>query len=87
MVRAAQTAQETGEFGVPPKPLYTTGDLCRVLGVSWGRIRWSIRAGELPESQQRDTNGHRVWTAEEMRAAVAAFWKPRKKVPRSEADS
>jgi DNA invertase Pin-like site-specific DNA recombinase len=73
MVRAAKAVEQPAEFGLPTKALYTTGDLCRVLGVSWGRIRWSIRAGELPDSQQRDANGHRIWTAEEMRAAIKAF--------------
>lgn len=73
MVRAADAARQPGEFGLPNKPLYTTGDLCRLLGVSWGRVRWSIRAGELPDSSQRDANGHRVWTAEEMRTAIETF--------------
>jgi len=73
MVRIADAARQPGEFGLPTRPLYTTGDLCRLLGVSWGRVRWSIRAGELPESRQRDANGHRVWTAEEMRTAIETF--------------
>jgi hypothetical protein len=55
------------QFGLPQKGLYTTGDLCSVLGVSWDRVRRMIQRGHLPESKNRDANGHRGWTAEEMR--------------------
>lgn len=71
-VHAAQEARRPNEFGLPRKALYSTGDLCRVLGISWDRIRRMIGRGELPESSRRDANGHRVWSAVEMRAAIDA---------------
>lgn len=72
-LRAMKAIQNPGEWGLPNKPLYTTGELSQVLGLSWDRIRRYIQRGVLPESKSRDANGHRVWTKAEMRAAVEAI--------------
>jgi DNA-binding transcriptional MerR regulator len=73
-VRAAVTrvkeAQSGGPAGLPMKPFYTSTDVANLLGLTWEQLRYAIELGRVPDCRERDAQGHRVWTREEVERAV-----------------
>lgn len=58
--QAEQTAG--GRWGLPTKPSYSTGEVTRALGITWGQLRYAIEQGTVTGKLGRDGNGHRMWS-------------------------
>jgi len=64
-------------WGLPKKERYTSGDVCRALGIEWGRLRYLLGKGVLPDCQER-RGRIRQWTEDEIEAVVAVQYQKRR---------
>ncbi|MGO8998735.1 MAG: MerR family transcriptional regulator [Polyangiaceae bacterium] len=63
--------------GSPFRERYTSAEVAQALGVTWEQLRYAIEQGRLPECRERDGQGRRVWTAEEVERLVSEWNEPR----------
>ncbi len=56
---------DLNELGLPEKELYTTSDVCKVLGLHQDTFRYGLRAGIYPEPKKRSGDKRR-YTKEEV---------------------
>lgn len=65
-----QEATPPGRWGLPQKEFHTTGDLARILGLGFERIRYLIITGAITDCNTRDSQGRRRWTETEIERAI-----------------
>lgn len=59
-------------WGMSKRTYYSSGDVCRILGMSWERLRYLLDVGALPDCEGRGAGGQRKWTELEVARIVAA---------------
>jgi hypothetical protein len=71
-MNASPAPESLNKLGLPRKDRYASGDVCKVLGIKYERLRHLLDAGKLPDSEERTERGQRRWTEAEVGAVVEA---------------
>ena len=62
--------RELNDLGLPEKEYYTTGDVCRLLGLHQDTFRYRLRVGIYPEPKKR-AGDKRRFTKEEVKVIIS----------------